>query len=232
MSQVAVVDGLAGSLVDIAADPARSGLLYQFLGRYCHEFRNRLHSMKFCLYLANRSASDPKDEAWTELERRYLQVEQFVEQLQTTCRPMRLSPIRLSLGSILAERRPAWTQWLGQRGRTLELVFPKTAAYGCFDLSRLTHGLDALAAWRALAGGAGTLVQIEWGTEYDQLWLNWDEPGDTSLEAASLPTDRPISLALPMMARVLAAHGGSLTVALDNHLRFSMRWPCETPAAH
>jgi hypothetical protein len=230
MAQDAVVDGLAGSLLQMAADPDQIGVLYQFLGGYCHQFRNRLHSLKFSLYLANRSDSPPEGEAWTDLERRYLEFEQFVEHLQTICRPMRLSPIRFSLGAVLEERQPAWAQWLGRRQRALEFVSPKAAVIGCFDPCRLTQGLDALVAWRAQVGEAGTPVRLECTAQNDQLVLNWDEPEAHCLEAVSSPGDRPISLALPMMARVVSAHGGSLMIALQNHLRFTLRWPCEVAA--
>jgi hypothetical protein len=232
MDPEAVVDGLAGSLLVIAADPTRVGSLHHILGGYCHQFRNRLHSLKFCMYLANRSESAraPHKEPWTELESKYLELEQFVEHLQTICRPMRLSPIRFSLGAVLEERREVWSQWLDVRKRTLEIIAPESAVIGCFDPSRLTHALDALVAWRAEVGQAGTPVRVEWGSENDQLLLNWDEPGELSLESVSFSSDRPISLALPMMARVAAAHGGSLMIVLQNHLRFSLRWPREVAA--
>jgi hypothetical protein len=72
---------------------------------------------------------------------------------------------------------------------------------------------------------------MEWGSEDDQLLLIWDEPGEVCLETVSFSSDRPVSLALPILARVAAAHGGSLMIVLQNHLRFSLRWPREVPAS-
>jgi hypothetical protein len=231
MAQCANVDGLASSLLAIVNDPARIGALYDVLREYCHQSRNFLNSLKLSLYLAKRSACPASVCAWDKLEQEYRDVEMFLERLQLICRPMPLTPMTSALCHVLEERRAAWTHWLSSRGRTLELVAPKAAVTGRFDPARLTQGLDALAAWRARGGEPGTTVRLEWRARGEEFVLNWDEPGGTIIEPEAGIRHRPDCLALPLMARIIAAHGGKLAIAYQHGLQVRLRWPREVGAA-
>jgi len=229
MNRGAVVEGLAGSLLDIVEDPVRIGSLHEVLREYCHECRNILNSMKLSLYLARRSAASTCHDPWCQLESDYRIIERLIDQLQIICRPMPLAPMTTTLGDVLEERRPAWARWLARRGRTLELVGPKKATRGVFDPIRLTQGLDALAAWRSERGAPGTAVRVEWRARCDHFHLTWDE-----IESDGGPKDGGWcdGLALPLVARVIAAHGGSFEVSRRENLRFRMRLPREVHPEH
>ena len=134
--------------------------------------------------------------------------------------------MRLPLAMLIDERRPVWGEWLAARGKRLELEGPPVPAVGDFDPTRLSQGLDALAAWRSKAGEPGTAVLLRWRAECDQLQLEWDE----SSGAGAWPKSReaaPASLALPMLARVMADHHGSLALHHGDGLRLRLTWPMD-----
>ena len=213
---------LALSLIAAASDPDQLRDLYAILGDFCHVFRNRLNCLKLSIYLAKRGGPLPRPDGWDRIEAEYREAEQMMEHLQLVCRPAPLSSMRLPLGMLLDERRPIWDGWLAGRGRRLELDGPSIPAVGDFDPTRLTQGLDALAAWRSRAGEPGTAILLRWRAESDQLQLEWDESaGRASKDAA------PASLALPMLARVMADHHGSLALAPGKGLRLRLKWPIE-----
>ncbi|HEV3165582.1 MAG TPA: hypothetical protein VGZ22_16260 [Isosphaeraceae bacterium] len=228
MAQAAVAEGLAGSLLKVVSDPVHIAVLYEILGEYCHQLRNRLNSLKLSLYLAKRSGS--ASDAWTDLEQQYRQIEGFIEQVQVVCRPMPLAPVLIGLDAVIEDRHPTWQAWLAARGRSLELVAPREAAVGCFDPTRLTQGLDALAAWRSRAGPQGCPVRLRWWAVKHELRLSWHEPRARDLVSATPHPDLPASLALPVLARVVASHGGSFAISCRNGLRFNLRWPREIPS--
>jgi hypothetical protein len=226
------IGGLSGSLLNVVADSSRVAALYEALGEYCHLVRNRLNSVKLSLYLAARPGSGQRDDRLLDLERRYLMLERFVEQLQTICRPMRLTPMPVAVGMLVEDRRPAWTEWLGARGIELELVPPRGPAVGVFDPLRLGQGLDALASWRGEVAPADSSVRVEWWSMPDALAVDWSEPRATSLGEPSPDGDAgtPASLALPLLAKAVAAHGGTVDVSLADGFRVALRWPHQAPS--
>ena len=225
MGEVAQLEGLGGALLAIAADAPRVDRLYQLIERYCHRLRNRLNCLKMSLYLAKRLEQGEGLADWVELEARYRTLEQLMEELQIFYSTTSLKPIRAPLAMFLDERRETWAGWLAARERKLELVPPQGPAVGEFDPSRLGQGLDALASWRAEVGPPETTVRIRWWADADRLHLQWDEPGATSWGETG--ADRPASLALPMVARVVAAHRGTLELSPRDPVRLGLHWPID-----
>jgi hypothetical protein len=224
MPDAGLVGGLSGALLGIASDPSRIDTLHRILDRYFHRFRNRLNSMKLSLYLAKKQAAEGDIARWAELEARYRVIEQFLDQVQTLCRPIHLNPIRESLGKLLEERLPAWVQWHVDRGRRLEVTRPDGPAVGSFDPSRLGQAVDALVAWRAEVGDPETPAHLSWWEDGGSLHLSWAESG-SGRPAHGAPSHRCSSLALPLLARVVTAHGGTLDISEREGLRFLLRWP-------
>lgn len=211
-------EGLSHALLRVAGEPAKLGALYEILGDYCHALRNRLNSIKLSLFLARRQACPLADSAWAEAESSYRAVEQFVEQLQAICRPMALFAIPLDLNALVAERLPSWRDELGRRGRALEVEAPDGPAVGRLDPARLTQALDSFVAWRARSG-ARSSVRLRWGADDDHLALEWHDPQGTD------PDDATGALAMPLLARVVAAHGGRCQLDDESGLRLRCRWP-------
>src|SRR5689334_2037426 len=96
-----LASGLELDLIGVAAHPARIKGLHHILSEFCHLFRNKLNCMRLSLYLAKRQAPPDMVTRWAELEARYREVEQFLDQLQLICRPMPLKPMSLDLGQFL-----------------------------------------------------------------------------------------------------------------------------------
>ncbi|HWE36132.1 MAG TPA: hypothetical protein VG406_06120 [Isosphaeraceae bacterium] len=212
-------EGLSCALWRVATDPAKVQALYEMLGEYCHELRNRLNGIKISLFLARRQACPLSSPAWAEAELRYRAVEELVDRLQMICRPLDVFAITLDLSGLIAERLPYWCRDLDARGRRLVPEAPPAPALGRFDPARLAQGLDALVAWRARAGDPDTTIRLRWGADQDHLSLEWHEPEGTD------PLDATDDLALPILARIIAAHGGRCQLTAEPGLRLRCRWP-------
>ncbi len=119
----------------------------------------------------------------------------------------------------------AWTGWLDEAGRPLTWDGPMTGVVGTFDPTPLIQALDALIAWRATQGRRGDPARIAWSAEDVDLRLEWIE--EVSVPSGPLEgrEGRSISLALPMLARVMTAHRGSLAISRQGGLCVRMRWP-------
>ncbi len=217
--------GLAASLAMVVADPDNSESLYQILGTYCHQSRNVLHTMKLGLFLAQRSSPAAEVEAWAKLEREYLAVEHFFDRLQLVCRPMVVNAVRMPLSLLLEDRLEDWTNWLAERGQSLEVIAPDEPAIGDYDPARMAQGLDAFVAWRGDAGRAGGRALLQWGVDAGHFQLDWTEPDPRDQDSPGGIADQPERLALPLLARVVTAHMGTLEFAVQDGLRLRLRWP-------
>lgn len=226
----AEMDGLADALLGIAGSCAKTADLYAVFGEYCHVLRNRLNCLKLSLYLARRAAEGDPNEPWTELEQQYLVLESFIERFQTICRPMRLTPIRVALGMLIEERAAAWTARFEPRRVRLDLRPPRKPAVGVFDPLRLGQGLDTLAAWRADAAAPDSTVQLAWWATDRRIALDWHEPKATKTIVDDAARRRPPTLALPLLARIVASHGGTCGMSHDDGLRVSLSWPLDATA--
>jgi hypothetical protein len=225
-----VVDDLTGHFLRIATDSEGSRDLAQTLRGFFHDARNRLNSLKIGLYLARRAACPPQRRVWEELDHSYRGLEQLVDRLQTLCRPMDLSPVTADVRTWLEERRDLWCSQLGAVGRALEWGPSPTPAVGRFDPMWLIKGLDALVAWRATKEGCDKSARITWGADSTQLHIEWSEEGpsvDGPLEGRD---GRSVSMVLPILARIMTAHGGSLAVSQRGGLVVRLAWPAGDPA--
>ncbi len=216
---------LATALAMVIANPDDSESLHKLLGTYCHQSRNLLHTMKLSLFLAQRSSPSAESEKWGALERDYLAVEHFFDRLQVVCRPMAVSPVRMSLSLLIEDRLDDWSKWFAGRGRCLEVIAPDGPAVGDYDPARMAQGLDAFVAWRVDSGRGGESATLRWGVDDRHFHLEWNEP---DADGRDLPEERlhpPERLALPLLTRVMSAHAGALEFAVQDGLRLRLRWP-------
>ncbi len=221
------VDGLSNALLSIASDEDQIALLHHHLDRYCHRFRNRLNSMKLCLYLGKKTAgeSETPQSVWRELEARYRVLESLVEQFQHFCRPFNVTPMELPMGSFLEELRRAWLHRLSEKEIDFELVPPHHPVKSYLDPSRMAQGLDALACWRGSVIPPGSSILLSWWEEEGSVYLGWEEP-EPNLSAQADPTEElQANIALPILARILNAHGGTLEVSSQECFELHLRWP-------
>jgi hypothetical protein len=222
---------LGEALTRLVADPARVEALHEVLGPFCHRSRNILNSLKISLYLARRDEAPGSRsvELWAEVETRYRAVEEFYDRLQMLWRPLPQALVRISLSLLLEDRRDSWVAQFAARDRVLRMSAVGKDDIGDYDPNCLGVALDAFVAWRASAGEAGRDAQLSWWAREQWFELEWDEPRKPSRTRArpqvGTSGNRSESLALPLLARVIAAHGGvmELVEPSGRHLRLS--WP-------
>lgn len=218
-------EGLTDLLNRIVRDPERIGSLHEILGPYCHQSRNLLNSLKMSLYLARHHEPRSSCGAWVEVERAYREVEYLYERLQMICRPMPLAYVRLPLSLLLEDRRKTWVGGFAARGRTLELVAPLEPGVGDYDPNYLGQALDAFVSWRGEAGAEGLSASLRWWIGEGKFHLEWVESDPGAEVCPRCGWGRPESLALPLLGRVVSAHGGEMELVkpAGRHVRLS--WP-------
>jgi hypothetical protein len=234
-------EGLSSSLLQVVNDPERLDRLRWLLSGFCHRCRNSLNGIKLSLYLFRREARGPVPDCWGDLETIYREVEYLFDHLQTIYRPMPVTMVRSPLGEFLGHHEPRWRSWYEARCGALEFVPPDPDVVGEFDPAQLGVGLDAVATWRAGSAEPGALTRIGWAAREGWIEVRWQESGSRGggeppwRAGASTPpraagSRRVDDLALPLLARIVAAHGGRLRY--DNQAGFSMclRWPQFPPA--
>jgi hypothetical protein len=98
-------------------------------------------------------------------------------------------------------------------------------------------GLDALAGWRAEVGAPGLLACIGWGARGGSIEIQWsettpdgpraalDHPAVTERRDTAACSRRVDVLALPLLGRIVAAHGGRLQCEPGPGFRIRLRWP-------
>jgi hypothetical protein len=222
---------LGEALSRLVADPVRVEALHDVLGPFCHRSRNILNSLKISLYLARRHETAPErpEELWAEVEERYRAVEEFYDRLQMLWRPLRQALVRIALSLLLEDRRNSWVAQFAMHDRVLHMSAIGEDDVGDYDPNSLGVALDAFVAWRAAAGDADRDARLSWWTRHGRFELEWEEPrkpARTRARAKSAAVgNRPESLALPLLGRVIAAHGGAMELVepWGGHLRLS--WP-------
>jgi hypothetical protein len=226
MDEGSMDDALAFSLLQVASDPAQLERLYLILRGFCHHCRNNLSSLKLGLYIARRSESPAEPKSWDELEHQCRMLELAFDRLQTFCRPINLAPVCLPFCALVKEKLSAWQEHFAAHGRSLELIRPSHAFEVRFDPSRLGHALDAIVEWRARAGQPGQPACLSWQAIDNHVLVHWHEPCVAPQpEIEGEMETWPGALSLPLLARVAAAHGGTLDYSVQDGLHIRLRWP-------
>ena len=117
---------------------------------------------------------------------------------------------------------------MAQSGRGLAFEPPAETVVGEFDPLLLRSALDPFVDWREQFGQAGDEVWLRWHAVNGYFVVEWHESmgdGNHPMRRSSIDHD---GLALPVLARVVSAHRG--TLAFSNHQGFqlTMRWPLES----
>jgi hypothetical protein len=222
-------DGLAEALCRIVADPGRVEALHHVLGPFCHRGRNILNTLKISLYLARRkeASGGGPESLWHEVEERYRVVEDFFDRLQMIWRPLPLAVVRLPLSLLLEDRRSAWVARFAATERLLRIDRAGEDDPGDYDPNCLGIALDAFVDWRAAVGTGGGEVRLRWWTEAGRFELHWQEPVGRSRARSKpgVPADCGGALALPLLGRAVAAHGGTMELVEPSGRDVRISWP-------
>jgi enamine deaminase RidA (YjgF/YER057c/UK114 family) len=228
-------EGLCCSLLRCVQDDGHTEQLRGVLRGFSHRYRNLLSGVKMGLYFAKKGAAPPVSGKCAELEQIYQIMEQLLDRLQTIYRPMVLTPVRASFMSLVNDRRQIWNDWFHAVGAELEIVAPPAEATVEFDPMHLASALDAFLSWRASTSTPGQGVRLSWRPIEDDFEISWreserepDGAGDASLAAnhgARCASRTVQALALPLLARVMSAHGGAMEWASEGRFQVHLRWP-------
>jgi hypothetical protein len=234
-------EGLSSSLLQVVHEPEQLDRLRSVLSDFCHRCRNTLNGIKLSLYLCRREARGAVPDCWAELEAIYQQIEVLFDHLQSIYRPMPLTMVWSPLDDLIGHHVPIWRSWYESRGRSLELDAPEAEVQAEFDPAQLGAGLDALASWRAQSDDGGRVTRIGWGARDGWVEVGWEEVGPPDrrepLERAEArevmrrnsSSGRLDPLALPLLARIVAAHGGGLNFRRGPGFRMTLGWPQSPP---
>jgi hypothetical protein len=217
--------------------PEPNGLddVRQLLRRFSHRCRNSLSGLKMGLYLSQQEVEGPMPQCWSDLARFYGEIERLFDHLQVVYKPLSISLVRSALGPLLAERLPAWRASLSLQGRGLEADAAGEDAAGDLDPIYLGLALDEFVAWRAEAGAPGCRSHLSWRVAGGCFEITWQEaPAENEVpsrahrdRAQGPPRPSPCthSLALALLARIVAVHGGSLETTVDPPFGIKLCWP-------
>ena len=220
-------DDLTPVLCRIVSDPAQIESLHDIVGDFCHQSRNLLNSLKLSIYLARRNSSPEMAAFWNEVEPRYFAAERIFDRLQGICRTMALSIVRLPLNLLIEERCANWAQTLAVRDRHLELAPPCAPTIGDYDPTRLGQGFDDFVAWRAEAGEPGEPLLLRWRAEDGRFQLHWIDASNGGDRNEVGVRDHSDALTLSFLARIMSAHGGSLSLQQGKGLHVWLHWPLD-----
>jgi signal transduction histidine kinase len=225
------------SMLPMVTDSERIASLQRMLSGFSHRCRNSLNAIKMSLYLVRREQRGDLPPQWRSLEEACLEVERFFDHLHSIYRPLKLTPVRAPLGQFLAEQEPRWRTRLQGCGRTLRVDPPAEDPPGDFDPIHLGMALDAVVAWRARVRDSSRHPRLSWRTGAGSCEVCWEEaatssprvpPDGGSGRAGEHPEPpRVESLALSLIARIVAAHGGQTESEPERARGFCLRlrWP-------
>jgi hypothetical protein len=224
-------------LLQIVHDPERIDRLRDALSGFCHRCRNSLNGIKMSLYLFRREARGAVPECWDDLETIYQQTVHLFDHLQAIYRPMTITMVRSPLDALILHHVPKWRSWFESRGQSIQLDPPESEVPGDFDPAQLGAGLDAMAAWRAESCDPGTSTRIAWTARDGSVELCWEEvvahhapdwpefAGRCGPRGGNPAVRRVDLLELPLLARIVAEHGGRIHCTRGPAFRLRLRWP-------
>jgi hypothetical protein len=217
---------LTHHLMGIVGDSELRQFVYEHMGEYCHQCRNRLNSLKLCIYLAKRQDPPASPSELGILEDKYAVLERSIDLVQTLCRPMSLSLATLGLDLLIQDRMPRWIARAIDIDVDFLCVPPADRAIAPFDPDRMGQVLDLLWDWRMRRLEPGSTVQFGWKVERGFASVVWDEQpnGFASSPASSVHSDSD-AWALPLITRVIEAHGGKASLREGDAWRLDMTWP-------
>ena len=163
----------------------------------------------------------------------YEEIENLFDRLQRISQTSSLTFVRSPLGQLFAERLPLWRARFGEFGRSIRVDPTEQDLAGDFDPTHLGLGLDSFIAWRSQAALAQSPC-LSWRVAHGQFEISWNEarPEASSGSArASFCSSEPqssdpsTSLALLLLARVAADHGGEVEANRGQALDVTIRWP-------
>jgi hypothetical protein len=219
--------------LDSAANPATLDLGPRMLRHFSHRCRNSLSGIKLGLYLLKKEPEGLDHAHWHDLGRTYSEIEKLFDRLQRICQSTSLTLVRSPLGQLFAERLPLWRSRYPDWGRTIVLDPPEQDVAGDFDPSHLGLGLDAFVTWRAESSDSPN-QRIAWRTTGGQFEISWQESSEcggnqdrrsNDFPPGCQPADCTGSLAVLLLARVAADHGGELEARREPALSVTIRWP-------
>ena len=205
----------------------------RILRKFSHRCRNSLSGIKLGLYLLRKESQDTSNCRWSDLGRTYDEIEKLFDRLDRIYHSAPLTLVRSPLGQLFAERLRLWQSLYPNWAQSVRLEPPETDPPGDFDPSHLGLGLDAFVMWRACSGDSREPC-LSWHASGAQFHISWKETSDRIESAAIDPADSPRayppgdctgSLALLLLARVAADHGGDLETRHDPSLNALIRWP-------
>jgi hypothetical protein len=228
-------DELCEALLRMAGSESQIGLFRRELSGFSHRCRNMLNGLKMSLFLVRREAKCPLPSWWGEIEDEYRGIETLFDHLQSIYRPLTLTPVHAQLGSLVRDRQRVWLEWFGEAGRRLEIVPPGQEDAGELDPMCMASALDAFVRWRAGAMPQDQVARFSWTTCGGNQEAVWHESGSTGVcrnrpapactSRRAGPTATIASLALPLLARVITAHRGSVERSGAGNFEVKMRWP-------
>jgi hypothetical protein len=233
--EVRAEEGLSCSVLRFVDEPERIERLRHLLRGFNHRCRNSLNGIKMSLYLSRRQWNGATPPFWGEIEQTYQQIERLFDRLQVIYKPLSMTMVRSPLSPLFAERLPAWRSWFTQKGLDLQINPPERDDAGDFDPMHLGLGLDAFVAWRAEEGSTFGNPLLSWRVVEGDFEIAWSEGHCVSAEVTREPDSRRAcekrpastvdSLALPLLIRILSAHGGSHETSTDPAFALKLRWP-------
>ena len=225
MSAADSSQGLSSALLSLSVDPGGLADLHDSLGEFCHLFRNRLNCFRLSIYFGRKEAEETEMASWDRVEERYRTVERTVERLQWICNPIRPEPIEADLGRFIAEALREWSLSAStDSGPRIFSLKPNGPLVCQFDPSLLLHGLSAVLAWRREILSEDSTIRLSWRERQGFVELDWVESGPVEKNASEVSA--PATLALPLLTRILSAHGGDITVAGEEaSWTLRCRWP-------
>ncbi len=216
---------LRRALMDVIQSPSLRHELDRYLGDFCHQCRNRLNSLKLSIYLAKRQSNHRLNGAWKILESEYQALENQIDRIHTICRPPALTRVLLDLDLLIDDRRASWASLLDRSGSLVEFRRGGGDATVSYDVNQLGAALDALVTWRAEQGGRQTSVVIHWWVDTQDAHISWQEICPAEPELSAGHRSESSSWNLPLLIRVVAAHGGRVEVNETCGWRVLISWP-------